>query len=93
MTMLPAIKILYNATKKNFPNVAKQLKTKDSLVFRLTFGNTVTDWQLMGRFDYMSESLMLHDKSVFLEFFSEQDKLAYSEFKKFAIHWKYVYPE
>ena len=90
--MLPAIKILYNATKKKFPDVARQLKTKDSLVFRLTFGNTATDWQLQGRFDYMSESLMLHDKSVFLEFFSKEDELAYNEFKSFVIRWKYVYP-
>lgn len=91
MAMLPALKILYNATKKKFPNVAKQLKTKDSLVFRLTFGNTVTDWQLQGRFDYMSESLMIVNKSVFLEFMNKEDEQAYKEFASFAAMWVHHY--
>lgn len=91
MSMLPAIKILHNAVKTKFPDVAKQLKTKDSLVFRLKFGNTWTDWQLMGRFDYMSERLQLQNKSVFLEFFSPRDEKEYNEFKNFAQSWAHIY--
>lgn len=91
MTMLPSIKILYNATKKKFPEVAKQLKTKDSTVFRLKFGNTYTDWCLTGRFDYMSERLLLINKTFCPEFLSKDDEAAYLEFSEWARTWVYIY--